>query len=359
MHQCDQHANVEQQTLSAPHLPSVPRNLRRRPRLVATAKQRAIQTPPRRRPPRYQPTSMSTTPILITGATGKQGGAVINALIASKTPGLTVYAVTRKAVSPAAQALVAKSSQRLKIHLVQGDMSNCAAIFRAVPAKIKYVFGVTPIDMSIGANPRSEEVQGKALVDAAIAHGVQHFVYTSVDRHGPDSDSSDTNVPHFISKARVEQHLKEKSGSAMTWTILRPVAFMDNFAPGLTGKMFPTMWSVSLAPTTKLQLIATADIGHFAAQALLSPAKFAGRAISLAGDELTFSEASEVWQSRLEREIPATFGFVGSALLWALKDMGSMFRWFEETGYAADIPAVRREHPQLLTFGDWLKTSGL
>jgi len=64
--------------------------------------------------------------------------------------------------------------------------------------------------------------------------------------------------PHFISKANVEKYLKEKSqGTNMSWTILRPVAFMDNFTPGWIGKIFPTAWSVALAPTTKLQLIAT------------------------------------------------------------------------------------------------------
>lgn len=221
---------------------------------------------------------------------------------------------------------------------------------------IKAVFGVSiPV---VGIKPNDEEkVTGKALVDAALAHGVEHFVYTSVDRHGADSDSTDTDIPHFVHKAHVEKHLIEVcKNSKMTWTILRPTVFMDNIVLGFAGKMYPTAWKVGLSPDKKLQLIATKDIGYFGAQALLSPKWFAGRAISLAGDELTFAEANTIFAREIGCDIPTTFGALASALIWAVKDVHLMFKFFENVGYAADVQTLRVEHPGLLSFGDWVKT---
>ena len=143
----------------------------------------------------------------------------------------------------------------------------------------------------------------------------------------------------------------------MTWTILRPTGFMDNITPGFAGKIFPTAWEVGLKPTTKLQLISPKDIGFFGAQALLRPEELSGRAISLAGDELTFDEANAIFHAKTGTDIPTTFGFAGSGLIWAIKDVGLMFKFFEDVWWAADIGALRKEYPGLLSFEDWLKTT--
>jgi len=268
--------------------------------------------------------------VLITGATGKQGGAVISALLLSNTSDLIIYALTRDTESGGAKALAAKSSQ---IKLIKGDFNDCDAIFKSIDAPIKAVFCVTMPSMGFGAKADAEEVQGKSLVDAALKHGVEHFVFTSVDRHGSDSDNDTTNVPHFITKAHIETHLREKSAGKMTWTILRPTAFMDNFTTGFAGKIFPTAWKMVLSAKTKLQLISTKDIGWFGAQALLKPKEFAGRAISLAGDELTYGEANSIFREKFGTDIPTTFGFVGSGLVWAIGDLGKMFKYFEVRTY--------------------------
>jgi hypothetical protein len=182
------------------------------------------------------------------------------------------------------------------------------------------------------------------LVDAAVKHKVEHFVFTSVDRHGKDSDTETTDVPHFISKANIEAHLREKSAGKITWTILRPTALMDNITTGFAGKIFPTAWKAGLSPTTKLQLISTADIGWFGAQALLKPNEFAGRAISLAGDELTYEEANQVFKNKVGTDIPTTFGFVGSGLVWAINDLSKMFQFFE---VSSTLRASLSMHPGL------------
>ncbi|KAE8449272.1 hypothetical protein EG329_008439 [Mollisiaceae sp. DMI_Dod_QoI] len=298
-----------------------------------------------------------TSAVLVTGATGKQGGAVINALLASNnSKDIKIYALTRNIDSPAAKALVLKAPEQ--IQLLAGDLKDPVSIFANAPVKIARVFFVSIPDMGLVTNSSGEEVNGKAFIDASLEHGVRHFVYTSVDRHGSDSDANDTDVPHFWRKANVEKYLRETSrGSQMTWTILRPTAFMENIAAGFAGKVFPTAWKVGLPPETKLQLIASSDIGHFGAQALIHPKDFASRAISLAGDDLTFEEANAIFREQLGFDIPTTYGIVGSALLWAIKDVGLMFKFWKQVGYAADVTSLRQEYPGLLSFRDWLKTS--
>ncbi|KAK6064268.1 hypothetical protein SCUP515_11866 [Seiridium cupressi] len=110
---------------------------------------------------------MSPSPtkmILVTGATGQQGRAVISGLLAnakSSEPNLTIIAVTRNPSSTGAQTLVSKSN----VHVIAGDLSNPDAIFEdATKAVAAPVWGLYYVQV----NSDTEETQGKALVDAAV-----------------------------------------------------------------------------------------------------------------------------------------------------------------------------------------------
>lgn len=302
--------------------------------------------------------------LLITGATGKQGGATIDALLTSAPDSseYTILAVTRSPNSPSAQALVSKSPL---VKIVAGDLNDVPALFASArtthPSGIFGVFSVQA-PPGRGFDPATEETQGRALVDEALKAGVQQFVYTSVDRGGDQrSPSNPTSIPHFITKHNIEKYLIDavnKNGgdaSAMKYTILRPVAFMENWTPGFGGKVFGAMWTSALPADRKLQLISTSDIGHFAAQAFLHPDQYRNRAISLAGDELTLAEADMVFREKTGQPVPATYGAIGGALLWGIKEMGTMFSWFREEGYGANIAELKEEHPGLLSLGDWIE----
>ncbi|KAJ5744527.1 hypothetical protein N7533_009397, partial [Penicillium manginii] len=130
---------------------------------------------------------------------------------------------------------------------------------------------------------RSEELQGKSLIDDSLKQNVQFFVYSSVDRGGDASYTTPTKVPHFINKHNIEHHLVEKSKSAdMKWFILRPAAFYENLAPDFFGKVFAT--SFKMAPKGKpLQMVATDDIGFFGAEAFAHPEAYQNKSLSLAG----------------------------------------------------------------------------
>ncbi|KAI0846394.1 nucleoside-diphosphate-sugar epimerase family protein [Daldinia vernicosa] len=294
--------------------------------------------------------------VLVTGATGKQGGAVVNALLKADAD-FEILALTRNAESPTAQRLAQKSH---KIKLLTGDMDAPENIFsNAKEITEKPIWGVFSVQAAIGrgASPRKEEVQGKALIDASIKNGVKHFVYSSVDRGGARSDDDPTDIPHFISKYRIEKYLLEKTkGGEMAWTILRPVAFFENLVPGFAGKLFATSWKITLKKDQKLQLIATSDIGFFAAEALRNPEQWKGKKLSLAGDELTYDQFATIFKEKTGDDLPTTYHFVATIILWMSKELGYMFRWFRNVGYGADIAALRTMNPDLKDFGTWLET---
>ena len=167
---------------------------------------------------------MSKT-ILVTGATGNQGGALVTQL--ANHPAFHVLAVTRNASSPSAQALQSKGKN---ITLVQGDLNDVPALFTAAKKVGKGdIWGVFSVQVSMGKGVTSEgEVkQGTDLIDASVKQGVQCFVYSSVDRGGDEVNwARETSVPHFQTKYRIERYLRERAGDTMGWTVLRPGEFL-------------------------------------------------------------------------------------------------------------------------------------
>ncbi|KAJ7595650.1 putative NmrA-like family domain-containing protein 1 [Mycena floridula] len=291
-------------------------------------------------------TEMQT--FLIVCATGTQGSSVITALLATapSSEPIQILALTRNTSSAKAKAL-AESDSRIK--LLQGDPTSPELIFQSA-GPIDAVFCVT-----VHGPPGAEESQAQGLIDASIAHGVKHFVFTSADRGGEIlSNTNPTPVAHIATKHHIELYLKAKTAqSGMTWTILRPVTFMDNLTPDFAGKGFAAMWNqVGKKP---IQVVAASDIGIFAAKALLDQERYAGRAIGIAGDELNFEDACKVFKEVMGVEMPTTFCAVGSVLKIAMKDIGTMFKWFEKDGYNVDIKAAREEYPELQDFASWLK----
>lgn len=291
--------------------------------------------------------------LLVTGATGKQGRALIETLLKSSQPNaFNILALTRKASSPSALSLVKRASN---IKVVEGNLDDSHAIFSAA-RKISSgpIWGVFGVTTPMGGK---EEEQGKALVDAALEAGAERFVFTGVERGGEQP----TNVPHFITKHNIEAHLKQEAaakGGKMSWTIIRPVFFMDNILPGFVGKVISTAWKSTLAGTgKKLQIVSVSDIGYVAAQAFLKPEEYRDEAISLAGDELTYEEADEIFKDKTGQAMPTTFQAMASGMLWMVKDMGLMFKFFKEEGFGADVQGLKKRFPEMKGWGDWVDTT--
>jgi uncharacterized protein YbjT (DUF2867 family) len=264
---------------------------------------------------------MAKPTILVTGATGKQGGSVIRAL---DEQAFQLRAMTRKPQSDAAKALGAHG-----VEIVHGDLDDEASLAGA----LRGVWGVFAVQNTWEAGVEREEAQGKRLARAARAHGVEHYVYSSVG-----SADRQTGIPHFDNKWRIEETVR--SLAFPSHVILRPVFFMENLvSPSfLNGDTIYT----ALEPSTVLQMIAVHDIGRFAARVFVDRERFAGRAIDLAGDARTMPDAAAVLTRAFERAI----GFVRIPIDDVRKhseDVALMLEWFDRVGYDADIPALVEE----------------
>lgn len=273
--------------------------------------------------------------ILVMGATGQQGGAVARRLLSS---GWAVRILTRNAQSAAAQALAKKGAE-----IATGDMDDRVSLDKAM-AGVHGVFSVQTFQGEGGVE--AEERQGKTVADAVKDAGVKHLVYTSVG-----GAERQTGIPHFDSKWRIEEHIRRLGVPA---TILRPVFFMEN----LNMPLFIRMMMVGtlervLGRDKPLQMIATSDIGELAVIAFERRNELLGKAIELAGDSLTPPQMSETWRRVTGKRLwslPIPMGMVRRMP----EEMSKMMIWFGEKGYDADIPALRKLYPGLLTFEQWL-----
>jgi uncharacterized protein YbjT (DUF2867 family) len=268
---------------------------------------------------------MSTKVVLVTGATGQQGGAVARHLL--KETGFAVRAFTRDANKPNSAALAQAGAE-----LCQGDLDDRDSVRRAIAG----AWGVYSVQDFMSAGFAGEVRQGQMLADEARRAGVKHFVYSSVV-----SADKGTGIPHFESKWQIEQHLAQ---IGLNCTILRPVFFMQNWNTFLRVPILQGMIPLPLKPQTHLQQIAVEDIGAFACKAFQDPPRWSGRAIELAGEELTLQQVA----STLSRVLARNVRYV--QVPWeqfrqsAGEEMTKMYRWFEEVGYHVNIAALQREH---------------
>ena len=273
--------------------------------------------------------------ILITGATGKQGGATLRHL--AKRGGFKLRAMTRKPDGDAAKALSALGAE-----VVAGDLNDAASLERAVAG----AWGVFAVQNTWEAGVEKEEEQGKRLAKVARDKGVQHYVYTSVG-----SAHKKTGIPHFDNKFRVEQMVKELKFPSHV--IIRPVFFMENLPSPwfLNGDKLVT----SLKPTTKLQMIASDDIGKFAADAFVRADKWKGVELDIAGDAATMPEAATAVSAAVGR--PLTYQPIPiEAVRQNSDDFARMLEWFDAVGYSADIASLEPKWGiRPLTLAEWVR----
>lgn len=243
----------------------------------------------------------------------------------------------------------ARALTELGAAVVEGDFGDPDSLRQAVDG----VDAVFAMGTSFEGGTDAEVVQGKALVDAAREARVAHFVYTSVA--GADQG---TGVPHFDSKYAVEVYLRD---SDLPYTIVAPVYFMENlYFPGTFDGIKQGAYGSPLTPDRALQQVALEDIGRFAAEVLLNRDAFLGKRIELASDELTGVQVAEIL-SRQGLGRMAYFQVPMEQIRAMSDDFATMYQWFQDVGYTADIEALRRDYPQVgwHRYGDWAAQQGL
>ena len=278
--------------------------------------------------------------VVVTGSTGKQGGAVARGLLAR---GHVVRAVTRDPHSSQAKSLADAGAM-----VVAGSLEDTATLTKALKGATSLFAMTTPF----GGGTESETRQGVAAADAARAAGV-HLVFTSVG-----SANRQTGIPHFDSKYEVEKHIAKVGVRA---TILAPVYFMENLITFGKEQLAKGIYGGTLPPTRTLAQVAVADIGAVAVRVLEEPGRFTGKRFDLASDELTGNDVVAI----LSRVTGRPFTYFQVPLEAIRQRMGEdgvrMAEWLERVGYTVDRPALRREFPDVAfhDFESWVKTQDL
>lgn len=277
---------------------------------------------------------MKDKTILVIGATGNQGGAVIDAL--EKT-NFSIRALVRKSDPQSAKI---QSLQRRGVEIAEGDLDDFDSLVRAM----KGMYGVFSVLNFQNGGVKKEEERGKRVADAAKKAGVQHFVYSSVG--GAERGSG---VPHFESKWHVEQHIRE---IGIPYSIVRPTTFMTNLMeqPAVMRFIALSMSKGTIA-TKPLQMIAVEDIGNWVAHIFLHPETYLGQAVEIAGDAVTFDKMIAAYK-KVYGKTPMSIKLPSG--LFSKGDLGKMFTWINKYGYEADIADNRKAIPGLLTYEQFI-----
>ena len=276
-------------------------------------------------------------PILVFGATGRQGGSVAKALLKVGWP---VRALVLDAAGTASLKL-----RNAGVELVQGSFAS-ADIVRSAMKDAYGVFSVLPGNLTA-----EEEVHhGVAIADIAAETGIEHFIYSS----GASSGDVLTGVPRFDAKPRIEAHVRTLPIAA---TIIRPMIFMEMLVrPGFgldQGRL------VSLIrPDHSIHLTAVEDIGKFAAAVFADKARFDGKTLKIASDRVTGRELEVAFTEAAGRQI--IYERFPDDVLAANADLAHMAKSLEDGPLAekVDFDAMREINPELNSLRSWLAGSG-
>jgi len=259
----------------------------------------------------------------------------VNALL--KKEGVTVVAGTRNPDSDKAKALKEKGAEVVKLDPSDKDSVSEAA--KGTDA-IYAVFQFWSPDVGYDG----EVTQGKQVVDVVKTLGI-HLVFASVGA----AEKSPKAVRHFHSKVAVEDYAKEQG---ISFASVRPAFFMENLGSPFSPLKGSTL-TIAIAEKTKLQMVATKDIGTVAAELLTNPEKYNGRIVELSSDEVSGSEAAKIIGEALEKDL--SFYSLDQDIVKqnAGEDASEMFRFFDESGYVADIKALNEEFGPLTDLKTW------
>lgn len=274
---------------------------------------------------------------VVIGSTGQQGRAVLSALLQdAASSNSTIYAVHR---NPASAATLINEYPSIKP--IQGNMNNPTAIFRAVGSAPDVVYFMTPSDS------KDEVKLGHAIIGAAVDAGTKHIVMSSIDRGAGGNVRSGVDI--WDTKHEIEAFLRKQKG--ITYTIIRPAAYLENFVPGFIGQVYTSVWRNSVNGR-KMALVALKDIGVTAAKVMSAAEDYRNAEINLAGDNLTYEEASRIFVKETGgKMLPTANKFLAWILVALMKDLKQMAEFHKEKDTGATV-----QH-DLMNWGAYVRQS--
>ena len=260
--------------------------------------------------------------VLVSGATGNQGGAVTQALLSL---GHKVRALTRNTESARARWLAEQG-----VELMRGNLDDAESLKRALQGADSFYLMGSPQEVGVDG----ETKQGIALADAAKGADVGHLVYGSVA-----NADLDTGIPHFDSKYQVEEHIKTLG---VPYTISAPVFFMENvIAPWALDALKGGKIMQAMPGDRALQQVSVKNIGEFVTSLINRREEVFGKRFDFAGDELTGDECATTL-TRITDHHVIYEALPVSVVKQQSDDMAAMFEWFDRVGYNVDISELHR-----------------
>jgi len=268
--------------------------------------------------------------ILVTGATGVQGGGVVRELLVKATSTspptpLTIRAFVRDPTSLAAQSLVALNPET--VQLFQGDFDNVDTLTRAAEGATATFINVTPVFTDLEAESR----HGHNILKASLAAGVKYIIYSAVNR--ADNREGLKNIQpggwidtYYKSKGSIISSVKAPpfpTPPGYTYTVILPATFLTNYLPPHQLMMYPDLSAETSTVTTALDPAGVSshldpdDIGRFAAHAILATPfefaeKWANKTIPLGSINLTLQDAFDALTRAVENRKSVTINFLSA-----------------------------------------------
>ena len=278
----------------------------------------------------------SSKKVLVTGITGKQGGAVAQNLLKED---VKIYGLARNPNSKRALEWAEKG-----IKILQGDLDQPESYVNHLEG-MDAIFCIQAFEQG----KESEINQGKKLIDAIKNQGVKHTIYSSV--LGADLN---TGVPHFESKMVLEDYLISKD---LPYTILRPASFYENYLnPEITKRLQKGKLVMPLNKSVRQQVIGIDDIGKIAAKVITNPSNYRNKTLSIATDDKTMEEVAQSFENAMNRPIKYQKlpGFLTRLLMG--KDLSKMFKYMNRNDFVVvkDIEAIKQEFDGLSNLDQWI-----
>lgn len=275
--------------------------------------------------------------ILVFGATGKQGSV---AALALQDAGFKVRGTSRDLNGEVASRLADAG-----IEMVRADIDDV----ESVKESLEGIYGLYLIVPSM--YDHDDLGYAKVVLDLALEKGIKHLVYLSYLSADPDDGYKDAK------KQLTEDYIRELG---LPYTIVRSVEFMEDFNEWWKDEILNDGISDPRDGDFPRQFIACKDLASFALQAFKNPDEWVGKAINVAGDEMTNTELAEIFSRVLGRPVPLKH------ITWEEWEeryqipsvIVDVWKWYNKTRFVVDVKKLREQYPDMQELEDFLRETG-
>lgn len=280
-----------------------------------------------------------TQTIFVTGATGNQGGAVVDSLVKA---GFKIKALIRNPNSARAQNIPTQNTE-----IVKGDLNDLDS-YRDYSKDVHGIFSVQTFKNGID----KEISQGIGLANLAKEYEIDHFLYSSAA-----GAVLNTGIPHFESKLKIENHIKK---IRLPYTILRPTSLFENFLlPPVKSRILKGKLSTPIKKEKLQQFISAVDIGETSATVFQNKEKYLEKIITIASEEMDMEHVAKIFSKVLEKDIKYQKLPMLITRLVMGKNLYKMFKWINENDatFMQNITEYKKGNPGLIDLEQWIRNN--